>query len=196
MSQQPYADLDDLFAGSGAPAIKFTSVGDSVSGIITDAEVRQQRDYDSNEPKFWDDGKPMMEVILTITTSLRDSSIEDDDGTRRVFCRGQMLTAMRDAVRKAKARKPEVGGKVTITHSGLGEAKKRGFNPPKLFTVAYEPPTAVQMDAMFAEGEPTPAAVVDSVTEAISNQADLLGQAASLDPAALAKLLGELQDSK
>jgi len=171
--------LDDLFAGSGAPSFKFESVGDTVTGVITGLDVRQQTDFDSGEPKTWDDGKPMMEIVITVATALRDPDIEDDEGERRVFCRGAMLTALKQAVRKVKETKPAIGGRVTISHSGLGEAKKRGFNAPKLYTVEYEAPSGVAVAAMFTEeAEP-----------AVPSQAELLAKARDMDPAELAALI-------
>lgn len=169
--------LDDLFAGSGAPAFKFDTVGTKITGIITGLDVRQQTDFDSGEAKVWDDGKPMLEMVITLATSLRDKDIEDDDGERRVFCRGAMLTAMKQAVRAIKETKPVIGGKVTITHSGLGEAKKRGFNAPKLYTVDYVAPDA--LDSVF-DDEP---AAVDAAP------ADAAALLAQMDPAELAALI-------
>ena len=181
-----YDELDDLFSGGGSPAVKFTKIGDAVTGVITATEVRSQRDFDSGEVLTWDDGKEKKELVLTISTTLRDATIEDDDGTRRVFCRGQMLTAMRDAVRKAKAPKPEIGGKVTITHTEVGEPKKRGYNGPKLFAVTYEPPAAVAVTEMFDEPDTAAPAAPAASSE------DLMAQAANLDPAALQAMLAQL----
>lgn len=188
-----YDDLDDLFSGGGSPAIKFKNIGDSIAGTITALEVREQKDFDSGEVLTWEDGSPRKELVITVATILRDASIEDDDGSRRIFAKGNMFTAVRDSIRKAKAKKPEVGGRITVTYSADGEAKKKGYNPPKLYTAIYEPPTGVQMESMFAEPEanPEPSAVEPAV-----DNAELLKQAANLDPAALAKLLGDLAESK
>ncbi len=171
-----YNELDDLFAGGGSPAAKFKAIGDSITGVVTNAEARQQTDFDSGEAKTWDNGDPMMEIVLTLATSLRDKDVEDDDGERRVFCRGAMLTAMKQAIKKAKDTKPRIGGRVTVTYSGDGEAKKKGFSPPKLYTVAYEPPADVAVEAVFEE---PPVVVDDAAMERIKN----------MDPAELAALL-------
>lgn len=172
--------LDDLFSGSGAPAFKFDQIGDSVTGVITSLDVRQQTDFESGELKFWDDGKAMMEVVITLATALRDPNVDDDEGERRVFCRGAMLTALKGAVHKVKAQKPAIGGRVTITYSDLGEVKKRGFNAPKLYTVAYEAPSDVAVAEVFAD-EP-------AVPEPTSQEA-LLAKAKDMDPAELAALI-------
>lgn len=174
-----YDELDDLFAGGGAPAAKFAKIGDSITGVITNAEARQQTDFDSGEPLTWDNGDPRMEVVLTLSTTLRDPDIEDDEGERRVFCRGQMLTAMRQAVKKAKDKKPRIGGRITVTYSEDGEAKKKGFNAPKLFTVAYEPPNDVAVESLFDEPAEAAAPAEESIEDKIKN----------MDPAELAALL-------
>lgn len=168
--------LDDLFAGSGAPAFKFESVGTAITGVITGLETRQQTDFDDGSLKFWDDGKAMMELIITMATKLRDPEVEDDDGERRLFCRGAMLTALKQAVRKVKETKPAVGGRITVTHSGLGEVKKKGFSAPKLYEVEYEAPSEVAVEQMFTE-------------PAKPSQEDLLAKARDMDPAELAALI-------
>lgn len=178
-----YDDLDDLFAGGGSPAASFKAIGDSITGVITDAVARQQTDFDDGTPLTWDNGDPMMEVVLTLSTSLRDKEIEDDDGSRRVFCRGQMLTAMKQAVRKAKDKKPRIGGRITITHTDLGEVKKKGFNAPKLFEVVYEAPNDVALEALVDEPDETPAPAAPAVSD------EALEKLKNMDPAELAALL-------
>lgn len=192
-----YDDLDDLFSGGGAPAVKFPTVGTSITGTITALEVRDSKDFDTGEVLTWEDGSPRKELVITVATSLRDASIEDDDGARRIFAKGNMFTAVRDSVRKAKAKKPEVGGRITVTYSADGEIKRKGYNAPKLYTAVYEPPTGVQVEAMF--DEPSTTSTTDDVPHAnpaADDQAALLAQAANLDPAALAKLLGEISEAK
>jgi hypothetical protein len=199
MNNDQYDEIDRMFGGGGAPAVSFKAIGDSVAGVITDLASRQQRDYEDNSPKVWaDTGKPMMELIVTLDTGIIDPTIEDDDGSRRVFVRGAMLTAFGDACRLAKTRRPEVGGKVTITHSGLGTPSNPRFNAPKLFAIAYEPPTAVAMDAMLGTTTASTATTttVEGVPVAEMSQEQILAAAAQLDPAALSKMLGELAAAK
>lgn len=183
-----YDELDDLFSGGGAPAASFSEIGDSITGVILNAEARQQTDFDSGEALTWDDGKPRMEVVITLSTKLRDPEIEDDEGERRLFCRGQMLTAMRGAVKKAKDKKPRIGGRLTVTFSDEGEQKKRGFNKPKLFTVTYEPPNDVATEALFDEADE-----VEEAKPAAKGKPDVdqaaIDRIKNMDPAELAALL-------
>jgi hypothetical protein len=187
-----YDEIDDLFAGGGAPAASFAELGDSITGVILNVEGRQQTDFDSGEPLTWDDGKPRMEAIITLSTKLRDPEVEDDEGERRLFCRGQMLTAMRGAVKKAKDKKPRIGGRLTVTFSDEGEQKKKGFNKPKLFTVVYEPPNDVAVENLFDEAdepaeEAKPAA--KPAKAEVSEQEAAIEAIKNMDPAELAALL-------
>jgi hypothetical protein len=137
--QMPSAD-DFLMGGGGAPTAKFPTPGASVGGRITEKPtVEQQRDISTGDKKFWSDGNPMMQLVVTVQTTERDPQIEEDDGRRRLFVKGQMKNAIADAVRGAGCRGLEVGGTLTVTYSHDGTASQRGFNPPKQYTAQYIP---------------------------------------------------------
>jgi hypothetical protein len=137
-------DALDLLANGGSPAAKFESPGDKTTGKVVSAQKRQQADYGTGAPKFYDDGNPMWEVVITVDTG------EDDgkgDTCRRLFARGAMLKAVREALHEANA-KLEVGGELVVKYTEDGEPPKKGFNPPKLFKAKYTPPapSAVDLD--------------------------------------------------
>lgn len=138
-------DVNEFLNQGGVPSAKFDAVGKVVKGTVTAAEVQQQRDFDTGQPKNWDDGKPMMQLVITLQTDERDPEVEDDEGLRRLFAKGNMLNAIREAVRKSGG-KLENGGKLAVKYTGDGEAKKRGFSPPKIYTAQYEAPSAVAPD--------------------------------------------------
>jgi len=133
--------------GSGKPSISWANaeVGTTVKGTILDADVTQQTDFKSREPKTWPDGQPMMQVVITLQTELRDPSVIDDDGQRRLFVDGKRITeAVRDACRAANVKGLDVGGTLAVKFTGLGEAPGPGLSAPKLFRAEYKPaPTAV-----------------------------------------------------
>jgi hypothetical protein len=142
--QAPSAD--DFLMGGGVPSAKFPTIGHTVSGRITERPtVEQQRNYEDDKPKFWDDGKPMMQLVVTFATSERDPENPEDDGTRRLYVKGYMKNAVASAVRAAGARGLEVGGILSITYSGDGEKKNPKFNAPKLFTAQYVPAAAAEL---------------------------------------------------
>jgi len=53
---------------SGAPAAKFLNIGDTIKGIVVSSEVRQQTKLEDGTPLVWDDGRPRMQLVVTIDT--------------------------------------------------------------------------------------------------------------------------------
>lgn len=141
--QQPYQapSADDfLMGGGGAPTASFLTVGTTVRGRITERPtVQQQRDMKTGENKFWPDGNPMMQLVITLQTDEHDHTLPDDDGRRRLFVKGQMKNAVADAVRAAGAPGLEVGGVLAVTFTHELPATQRGFNPPKQYAATYTP---------------------------------------------------------
>lgn len=148
MSTQPYTtpSADDFLLGGSVPSAKFPVIGTTVAGrITTPPTVEQQRDYTTGEAKFWDDGKPQMQLVVTLATNLRDPQISDDDGTRRLYVKGQLKNAVAQAVRAAGARGLEVGGLLEVTYARDGERKNPRFNAPKEYTATYVPAAAAEL---------------------------------------------------
>lgn len=121
---------------------KFEQPGTSISGIIENVTANQIRDFRSRQPKFFDDGQPQMQVLVTINTGVTDPMVEDDDGRRTVYIKGfglqryAWLQALHNAgLRKAAEVRP--GDRFTATFTGFGEAKP-GMNAPKLFEYVIE----------------------------------------------------------
>ena len=156
---QNTSDPNNFLMGGGVPSAAFLKVGASVSGTICEPPVlRQQRDIQTGAPKSWDDGSPMMQLVITLQTDERDAKIEDDDGRRRIYVKFNMKNAVADAVRRAGGKGLEVGGKLTVKYVKDGEQTKKGFNPPKLYEATYTPPSAAFLD------EPEPAAAATPMT--------------------------------
>jgi len=152
--QMPSAD-DFLMGGGGAPTAKFPTPGTAVGGRITEKPtVEQQRDISTGDKKFWSDGNPMMQLVVTVQTEERDPAIEEDDGRRRLFVKGQMKNAVADAVRAAGGRGLEVGGILTVTYSHDGTPSQRGFNPPKQYSATYVVAATVALNTPDPAGQP------------------------------------------
>jgi hypothetical protein len=146
----------DQFLMGGVTSAKFDNINDSITGTISEPpEVRQQTDIDTKLPMTWPDGRPMMQLVVTLQTDLRNDA--DDDGLRRIYVKGKSMTgAVRDAVRKAGAKGLEVGGRLQVVYVGDGEVKKRGFNPPKLYLAQYARPTTQEANAFLGLTPPAP----------------------------------------
>lgn len=139
----PLAAANEMLSGSGAKSFfnKDTPVGAWVQGNIVDSKRAQRTDYISKQPKFWDNGDPMMQLVLVIQTELRDDG--DDDGLRALYLHGSNsnpqsgLGALAAAV-KASGGPLQVGGLLRFTYIGEGVATVG--SPPKLWKADYAPP--------------------------------------------------------
>lgn len=153
-----------LMAG-GAKSAKFEVIGTTVTGTIaSEPEVMQQTDFRTGEPKFWNDGKPRLQMRIILATSERDPSTPDDDGNRAIYVKGQMQKAVRDAIRQAGAPGIAVGGTLAITYTGDGVAD--GGYPPKIYSAAYTPPAAAAANAFLATADPAPQAPAQPMNQA------------------------------
>ncbi|MFF2621279.1 hypothetical protein [Oerskovia jenensis] len=132
MTTNPNAN-DVLMGGGGVPSAKFATPGDSIKGrIVAPPQAYQVRDYDRNNPgagelKFYPSGDPIMAIYVDLATDLRDPSIEDDDGIRRVYVEGRYIKEdVRNAVRAAGAPGLEVGAtlELAFTHREDPEDKR------------------------------------------------------------------------
>lgn len=130
----------DLLEGGGKSA-KF-DVGTVVKGKVVSAEARQQTSFESKEPLFWDDGNPRMQLVITLATDERDPDDPTDDGHRNLYCKGQLLEAVKAALKKVGAKLTE-GGDLAVKCTGLGDPPKPHLNPPKLYFAEYSAPSKV-----------------------------------------------------
>lgn len=135
--------LTDMLS-SGAPAISFADasmMGKWVKGTVTGVEKVQQTDFMTKAPKFYDDEKtrPMWAYVFTLATDEVDLTVEDDDGVRRLYARGQMIGAIKNALKKAGVTDTPsaLGGQLAVRWSGNGEAEG-GKNPPKLYESRFK----------------------------------------------------------
>jgi hypothetical protein len=134
--------VEDILNAGGAPSAKFPTVGTTIKGTIETAVVSQQQDFTTGEPKVWKDGNPAMQIVVTLATDERDAEIENDDGTRRLFVKGQMLSALKDALKTAGVKTLEVGGTLAVQYKSDGERSDPKFNPPKVYVAQYKAPEA------------------------------------------------------
>jgi hypothetical protein len=155
----PTDDANDFLFGSGGKAFPFEEIGDAVEGTISEMKKQQQTDMQTGEPSFWNNGDPKWMLRVVLQTSLQES--EEDEGLRSVYLRGgnpvavkgkgsSSLVAVKDAVRRSGSTAGiETGGWLRLEFSGLGQSANKGFNPPKLYSAAYRPPSvSVDIDEL------------------------------------------------
>lgn len=138
------SDATSFFGGQGLPYATFHNIGDSITGTIVAPPVQQQMtEVGTGKPLTWDDGKPRMQLVITLQTDQRDPDIENDNGQRRVFVTGTSVKqggGMKGAFQRAGVRDLPVGGTLTVTYTHDGEPAGKGFNPPKQYKVEFTPP--------------------------------------------------------
>ena len=160
MSNNP----NDFLLGGGGGSAKFENVGDTVSGTITATEVKQQTDLKDNTPKTWDNGDPVMQLVVTLQTDQRDPENDDDEGIRNVYVKGSKKAGSRSlhdavatAVRQSGAKGLEVGGTLSVTYTGEEPSSTRGFNPRKLYSATYSAPDKAAQTGDFLGTAPAQA---------------------------------------
>lgn len=153
-------DPNSLFESKSVPSISFkdSKIGDSFTGVITDLETAQVRDFETNEPKFWDDGKPQLQVVLTLATDYLDPTLDSDDGTRKLYLVGAKLTAMKQAV-KEFGKQIAKGQIITITFTGEKPNANKRYNATKLYGITIaESKTNPAVDAVLGSQGAKPVA--------------------------------------
>lgn len=133
------AALDLLNAG--APSAKFPTIGTTIAGTVLGAEIMQQRDFDTDEPAWWDAAKtqPKNQLVITLRTAERDVANPTDNGDRRLFVKGKMLAAVKKATASNRLAQ---GGELAVTYSADLPKTNPKFNAPKDYTATYTPPPA------------------------------------------------------
>ena len=138
----PIPSLGKLINGGGGKAFfnAESQPGATITGTISKVEARQKLDYQTKQPMVSKKGNPKYEMVVTITTSLREDP--DDDGNRNIYINlwGTQLDAIRDACRKAHVEEPKEGDRFTATFTGMGQPFAPGMSAPKLYEYRIEKP--------------------------------------------------------
>jgi hypothetical protein len=132
-------DPDELMSGGHRSAVfPDQQYGTVVGGRIIEKPVTtQQRDFDSGQPKFYDDGNPMWQVVVAVQAQ---PATDEDDGVRAFYIKSQMKKAVQDAVRRAGAERLEVGGTLQVRYE-RDEPNSRGRGKDKkIYAARYTPP--------------------------------------------------------
>jgi hypothetical protein len=122
--------FDDFMGGETLPAFRFADVGDTIRGQLINVTKLEDKSPDGTVKK-WADGSPMHVFVFDLDENM------DGKADWAVWVRGNMVTAVREAMRTAGL-KPSDRPILTIKHTELGEPTKKGYSPPKLFRAKAE----------------------------------------------------------
>ena len=93
-----------------------------------------------NDPKT---GLPTdrQQVRIELDTTDRDPESQFDDGARTLYVKSYMRSAIGDALRRAGAKEPAIGGTLTVSFVRTEPADRPGLSPSKHFEAVYAPPS-------------------------------------------------------
>ncbi len=143
---------------SSSKGVKFDVVGASIQGTVKAApRERQQTKYGTQEPDFWPNGDPKMQILVDLQTDRREDA--NDDGERTLYVASKnMKKAIGEAIRAAQANDIMPGGILSVTYIGNDPTSKNPQNPAKLYQAQYTAPTSafVQQPAAPASAPQQP----------------------------------------
>lgn len=149
-----------LFESSNK-GLKFETIGTTHTGTVKSApRERQQTKYGTQEPDFWPNGDPKMQILVDLQTDQRADP--NDDGERTLYVASKNLKkAIGEAIRAANASDIAAGGVLTVSYVGNDPASKNPANPAKLYQAQYTAPASgfVQPPAPAAPVQQAPAFV-------------------------------------
>lgn len=154
-----FSDANMLLSGPRQPIAKFDRIGDSVTGVLLDAEVAPVTSP-TGETQVDKNGNPKQQIIYTLQTDERDPEIEDDDGKRRVFAKWAIQRAISTCLAESGLAKVglQEGGTLTIKFSGTQKASQRGYSDIKLYEASYVAPPARTLASSVGSEDAAPAA--------------------------------------
>lgn len=155
MSQDPFEQMNSFLSG-GLTAAKWPTVGFVVEGTVTGAVMKQQNDYDTGEPLFWKDGSPRNQLVLDVQSAptgktwegLRytEKIIQDDDGMRAMYVKGNLQKTLSAALREANARF-EIGGHIRVERIQDAPKVDRAKEPAHQYKVTWTPAVKIAAPA-------------------------------------------------
>lgn len=141
--------------------------------VVGDYKESQMRKFDpklgrsSNEPAFWDDGSPKMQITVTVRSEERNPGEDGDDGLRQLYIpiasktkAGSKFCELIAALKRTGAPGPRIGGR--LYEMLRGTEPGQGNQPRKIWAYYYEPPAqdpGRQMDQAMSQPAAPPAPV-------------------------------------
>lgn len=141
---------------SSSKGVKFDTIGASIQGTVKSApRERQQTKYGTQEPDFWPNGDPKMQILVDLQTDQRLDA--NDDGERTLYVASKnMKKAIGEAIRAANASDIAPGGVLTVSYVGNDPASKNPANPAKLYQAQYTAPSSAFVQQAPAAPVPQP----------------------------------------
>lgn len=145
MTQPQAPSISSFFSGGGGKSLSWKDmpIGTTYTGTIKTIHPPQPQTDPATKEVIINKrtGQPKYQVRIDLATTYRDATDPDDDGSRGLYVGGWMQGAIGDALRKAGAENPEVGGVITVQLSERQPNDVPGLAPINKFVAAYQPPS-------------------------------------------------------
>jgi hypothetical protein len=191
-------DPNDLLGSKSVPSLSFkdVEVGTKFEGVITDLRTVQVRNYDDpNKLEYWDDGKPKLQIEVTLATKYIDPSLDEDDGTRRVYLFGQKLQAAKAEMKAKGIDKLEKGFGFAIEFVGTKPSSNKRYNDVKLYAIEVTASKSnPDVDALLSDLGASPVSSGAKLNKAQSEKAQKLASA-GFNAGEIAETMGVSEDS-
>ncbi len=136
-------DIDPFTETQSHPGIKFENVGDVRTITVRKSDKIVDVDIATKLPKTWPNGDPKHVFVFTG---------ESDGETKSLWVRGNMVTAIREALATANLG-TVVNTKLTVKFDSIAEPSQRGFAGAHLFKAKAEPVAPPATD-IYTDEEP------------------------------------------
>lgn len=121
--------MSGFFSDSeSTPSLSFAELGDTHEIVVTGIDQVQDRDFQTQQPKTWDNGDPKMVGVIQGDKNGELVSL----WVRKSKAPGSMFEAIKEAQREA-GKDLEPGDTLKIQHHATAPAQTKGFNPRKLY---------------------------------------------------------------
>jgi hypothetical protein len=113
--------------------------------IVEEPVVTDRTEMGTGKPLTFADGSPKQQMIVTLVCDgtrggardERDRANPMDQGKRKLYIKGYMIAAFREA----GITKLHVGGELYVAWTGEKPSETRGYAPARLYAAKYTPPT-------------------------------------------------------
>lgn len=144
------------FKAATARTVKLTSIGSSVTGIVSSVDTEVQMAFDENNrpngPRFDANGNVVMGTVITMATTddkgdptanvvkLRvGDSIFTDKGKEVSRTTSGLAVAIAEGLAHARADDLHVGDTITVTYVSDEPVETEGYSPAKVYMVDIDP---------------------------------------------------------
>jgi hypothetical protein len=131
--------------------------------IVDDPKLEVMTEMSTGATIYWDPAertRPKQQLVVTLRCDgSRGGALDErkdaiDDGKRRLYIRGYMVAAVREALQRVSAPGLRQGGELYVVWIDEKPSKTKGFDPARVWAANYVPPSVTVPDG-GASAQPT-----------------------------------------